>query len=359
MSFSVEVDLGERSYKIDISSDFSGLPPASDGAAALLVSDSNVDPLYGDNCAAVLTEGGYNVCRAVVPAGESTKSMQYALELYDAALAGRLDRKSFVVALGGGVVGDLAGFAAATYLRGVNLIQVPTSLLAMVDSSVGGKTAVNLPQGKNLVGVFYQPRRVAINLKTLDTLPDREYFSGLAEVVKYGVIMDAAFFGYLEEHKAALLRRDYDVLQRVVARCCEIKADVVRQDEREGGLRAILNFGHTLGHAVENNCGYGTLLHGEAVAVGMAYAARLSVRCHGLAQDDADRIIALLADLRLPVGRDALPGDLQWPQLRRAITADKKTLRSVPAFVLASEIGKVAFGCRVDEDDMADCWNEL
>ena len=278
----VEVDLGERSYPIVIGRDFEGLPEISAGTAVLLVSDTNVEPLYGESCAAMLEECGCKVTRIVVPAGESTKSMEHALQLYDAALAGQLDRKSYMVALGGGVVGDLTGFAAATYLRGINLIQVPTSLLAMVDSSVGGKTAVNLPQGKNLVGVFYQPHAVQINLDTLNTLPDREYFSGLAEVVKYGVIMDAAFFEFLEKHVAELLKRDYDILSKVVARCCEIKADVVRQDEKESGLRAILNYGHTLGHAIENRCGYGKLLHGEAVAVGMAYAALLSAQCHGL-----------------------------------------------------------------------------
>jgi 3-dehydroquinate synthase len=356
----VNVDLGSRSYDITIGRKLAEVL-VSDGAGcgALLVSDSNVDKLYGDECARIMAERGFRTARAVVPAGESSKSFEQAGRLYDAALAGQLDRGSYVVALGGGVVGDLAGFVAGTYLRGVRLIQVPTSLLAMVDSSVGGKTAVNLPQGKNLVGVFYQPQAVAVALDTLRSLPEREYISGLAEVVKYGVIFDAGFFCELEADAAQLRARDYAVLERVVGRCCEIKAEVVAADEREGGLRAILNYGHTLGHAIENAVGYGELLHGEAVALGMVYAGELSCRCTGLGAEAAERINRLLEDLGLPVSKSALPEGLEWEQLRKIMSADKKAHDAIPTFVLACEIGRVEFGCRVTEEVLITAWQEL
>ena len=354
----VAVELGARSYNINIGTEFE-LFTDGGGRSALLVSDSNVDPLYGERCSKLLEARGFRVARVVVPAGESTKSLQHAGNLFESAVSAQLDRKSCVVALGGGVVGDLAGFVAGTYLRGVNLIQIPTSLLAMVDSSVGGKTAVNLPQGKNLVGVFYQPLEVVVNLDTLDTLPEREYISGLAEVVKYGVINDAGFFSLLESQVEALRRRDRLVLADVVGRCCEIKADVVAADEREGGLRAILNYGHTLGHAIENSCGYGELLHGEAVALGMVYAGILSVRAAGFAPDDADRIVKLLRALGLPADKSALPVSLDWDVLRRVMSSDKKAEQAVPKFVLACELGRVDFGCHVSEDELETAWRDM
>jgi 3-dehydroquinate synthase len=350
MSRMVHVNLGERGYDINIGRGLSSVVrSSSDGVTVLLVSDSNVDPLYGDACADVLESLGFTVSRAVIPAGETSKSLECANRLFDQALAARLDRRSVIVALGGGVVGDLAGFVAGTYLRGVRLLQIPTSLLAMVDSSVGGKTGVNLPQGKNLVGVFYQPIEVAIDLDTLGTLPEREYLSGMAEVVKYGVIWDATLFRLLEEHVDALRARDPDVLETVVARCCEIKAEVVALDERESGVRAILNYGHTLGHAIENASGYGELLHGEAVAIGMAYAGAVSCRCHGFDVAASVRVNRLLADLGLPIGKGRLPTSVTWESLRDAMAADKKARRAIPTFVLAEKIGSVVFNCEVPE----------
>jgi 3-dehydroquinate synthase len=254
------------------------------------------------------------------------------------------------------VIGDLAGYAAASYLRGVAFLQVPTSLLAMVDSSVGGKTGINLKQGKNLVGAFYQPQAVSINLDTLDSLPEREYLSGLAEVVKYGLIYDADFFALLENEQESLLARDKAILSTVVARCCQIKADVVAQDEKEGGLRAILNYGHTLGHAIEAVCGYGCYLHGEAIAIGMAYANELSRQTLGLSDESCARITTLLARFGLPV---ALSNDVGWDALRAVMSTDKKAQRGLPKFVLIPEIGHARFGCEVSEDILRRAYTEI
>jgi 3-dehydroquinate synthase len=257
----------------------------------------------------------------------------------------RLERKSFVVALGGGVVGDLAGFVAATYLRGISFVQVPTTLLAQVDSSVGGKVGVNLPAGKNLVGAFWQPRRVLCDLSTLDTLPDREYRSGLAEVIKYGIIRDARLFRRLEQRVPELLERDPATLTGVVARCCEIKAEVVGQDETEGGLRAILNFGHTIGHALEAVFGYRRFLHGEAIAIGQVCAARLSVSQLGASAKDVERIERLFQRVGLPT-RITLT-NLQRARVVEAMRLDKKVSGGAIKFVLAESIGRVRFGQEV------------
>ncbi len=353
MAGKVHVKLAERGYDIIIQSgpDFTEPGIAVDGRRCLIVSDDNVDGLYGEAFERLLEAAGALTARAVVPAGEESKDLAKLEWLYGRALEAGLDRSSLVVALGGGVVGDLAGFLAATYMRGVKLLQVPTSLLAMVDSSVGGKTAVNLPQGKNLVGAFHQPSAVVINLATMATLPEREYVSGIAEVIKYGVIWDAVFFDYLEENIDKLLSRDAEVLEKVVARCCEIKAEVVGLDEREAGVRAILNFGHTLGHALEKVSGYGELLHGEAVAIGMAYAAHLSQNVKGLSADECGRIIDLLRRAGLPVG---VPDDLaeDWAMLRKVMSSDKKSVNALPRFVLARAIGEVVFGVDVPETEL-------
>jgi 3-dehydroquinate synthase len=347
MSIVINVALAERSYEIRIQSEGLGsVPKAIAGCAGLIVSDSNVDPVYGARFSGWLESAGCRVSRTVVPAGEGSKSLSMAERLYGEAVAAGLDRSSFILALGGGMVGDLAGFVAGTFLRGIALVQAPTTLLAMVDSSVGGKTAVNLPQGKNLVGLFAQPVGVAMDISTLRTLPDREYRSGLAEVVKYGVIADAALFGRLERDAGRLMKRDPDVIEEVVARCCAIKADVVSRDERESGPRAILNFGHTLGHAVERVTDYGMFLHGEAVAIGMAFSSRLSVGVTGLAGEDAERIVKLLGAFGLPVRP---PAGLDWKALRAGMGTDKKTLGGTPRFVLADRIGKAVYGRTVDE----------
>lgn len=354
----VRVNLGERGYDVNVGAGVPVGSSLSSGAElrVLLISDSNVAPLYGDMCEEQLRAAGCSVARAVVPAGEESKNLDCVKDLYGEALKAGLERRSVIVALGGGMVGDLAGFVAATFLRGISFLQVPTTVLAMVDSAVGGKTAVNLPEGKNLVGAFHQPCEVAADLATLKTLPEREYLSGLAEVVKYGVIRDADLFSDLEKRVDGLLARDVNVLEDVVTRCCEIKAEVVQADERESSLRAILNFGHTLGHALERVLGYGHWLHGEAVSAGMVYALKLSVAEKGLPGDEAERGVALLARLGLPVDMTGLDAEVEWADLRTAMVTDKKSVGSVPRFVLAEKLGSVVFGCEPDEKTLEDAF---
>lgn len=359
MSLTVQVELGERAYPIRIGrGGLARLGEACRGAgldgACLLVSDTRVAPLYAGTADRALRAAGYAVRTVVVPAGEASKCAGRLGQLYDAALDAGLDRRGFFVALGGGVVGDLAGFAAATYLRGVALAQVPTTLLAMVDSSVGGKTGINLPRGKNLVGAFHQPALVEADPATLLTLSAREYRAGLAEVLKYGLIRDPALLGDLEREREALLALEGAVLERTIAACCRIKADVVAGDEREAGLRAVLNFGHTLGHAVEQAAGYGAWLHGEAVAVGLLYALRLSERLAGLDPAVTARVRDWLAAVRLPVA----PPDLPWERVRDAMAVDKKAVEGVPRFVLAEEPGRVRTGVEVPAALAEEVWHE-
>jgi 3-dehydroquinate synthase len=358
MSTVINVPLGARAYAIHIGTGLlAQLGPLTAqvlrGRAGLLVTDSHVSPLYGEAAAASLRTAGLTVRRTVVPAGEASKCGEQLFALYAAAQQAGLDRAGLVIALGGGVVGDLAGYLAATWLRGVAFVQVPTTLLAMVDSAVGGKTGINLPSGKNLVGAFHQPALVVADVQTLETLPPRELRAGLAEVVKYGAIRDAQLFQALEKlapgfSKAGMARSaPQEVPPEIIARCCAIKADVVAHDEREEtGLRAILNFGHTLGHAIEKATGYGRILHGEAVAVGMVAAARLSVRLTGLPAADAARLEALLQQLGLPV---RAPG-LAWAELRAAMKLDKKAQAGLPRFVLLKQLGEAATGCPVPEE---------
>lgn len=356
MARTVNVDLGERGYTIEIGVDLDITAALGDTKRALIITDSVVDSLFGEKAQAQVAARGIDVRRAVVPTGEESKSIDCATHLYRDALAFGLDRSAVIVALGGGVVGDLAGFVAATYLRGVRYVQVPTTLLAMVDSSVGGKTAVNLPEGKNLVGVYHQPVGVSSDLGMLSTLPTREYAAGLAEVVKYGVIRDADLFDQIEASADAILERDVRVMESIIARCCEIKAEVVSADEREGGLRAILNFGHTFGHALEQVSGYGGLLHGEAVSVGMAYAAALSGRERGLDAADQQRILRLLERFALPISLrgaewDGASGEA-WKNLRRTMSVDKKSQAGRPQFVLADRIGAASPGHEVSDGTM-------
>jgi len=363
MSPVVHVDLKERSYAIKVGRDLpvgESLAGESD-LKALVISDTNVDPLYGATCESKLRARGLEVWRAVVPAGERSKSLTMAAELYRKAVNAGLDRRSVVVALGGGMVGDLAGFVAGTYLRGIRFIQIPTSLLAMVDSSVGGKTGVNLEEGKNLVGVFHQPIEVVADLNMLTTLPEREYRSGLAEVVKYGAIWDAAFLDEIEAKAQRLVARDLHALESVIARCCEIKAEVVKVDEREAGVRAILNFGHTFAHALEQTGGYCQWLHGEAVAIGMVYAAELSRLSKGLAPEAVTRLGRLLRSLKIvqqAAAEAVLTPDL-WPKLRAAMGVDKKVRGGMLRFVLAERLGAVVFGCTVPEEDLEKAYEML
>lgn len=358
----VPVDLGPRSYAIHIGAGLlsrigewcAALP---EPGAALVVTDEHVAPIALEPCLAALRSAGLRAEPEVLPPGEATKSAEPLFRLYRRALDAGLDRRGIFVALGGGVIGDLAGFAAATYLRGVRLAQVPTTLLAMVDSSVGGKTGIDLPEGKNLVGAFHQPSLVVADLNLLRTLPPRERASGLAEVVKYGVIRDADLFAELER-RLPLREEDLagDRWAAIIARCCRIKAEVVAADEREGGLRAILNFGHTLGHALERMTGYADLRHGEAVAIGMVYAARLSERVRGWPTSDTARLIRVLKAADLPT---MPPRSWPWPEVRRAMATDKKSRAGAPRFVLGDRIGQVAAGVAVEERLLEEVWHGL
>ena len=328
----LNVNLGERSYPIVIGS---GLLGAFDLAAhlrgqdCLVVSNETVAPLYLDKLRGSLD--ARRVASIELPDGEAYKTLATMQSILDELVASGANRDTTVIALGGGVVGDIAGFAAACYMRGVDFVQVPTTLLAQVDSSVGGKTGVNHPQGKNLIGAFHQPRIVLIDTDTLNTLPDRDFRAGLAEVIKYGAICDAGFFDWLEANLGSLLQRDATALAQAIGRSCELKAEVVAEDERESGRRAILNFGHTFGHAIEHCMGYGEWLHGEAVAAGMIMAARLS----GLDATDVERLRALVAAAGLPVAPPAIaPAD--W---MAAMGMDKKVQDKQLRFVLLDAIG--------------------
>ncbi|MEI8158382.1 MAG: 3-dehydroquinate synthase [Burkholderiales bacterium] len=300
----VPIDLGDRSYPIliapallDDAGTFADLPK---GGVAMIVSNVTVAPLYAQRLQAALAGRFKTIHTVTLPDGEEYKNWQTLNLIFDALLAHGCDRKTVLFALGGGVVGDMTGYAAASYMRGVPFVQVPTTLLAQVDSSVGGKTGINHPQGKNMIGAFYQPLQVMCDLDTLKTLPDRELSAGLAEVIKYGPIADLEFLGWIESNLDRLLARDTDALAYAVQRSCEIKAWVVGQDERESGIRAILNFGHTFGHAIEAGMGYGNWLHGEAVGCGMVMAAQLS---HALGLIDGD----FVQRLRTLVQRAGLP----------------------------------------------------
>lgn len=347
---SVKVSLGTRSYDIKIAGGLlAGL--GADCAALQLgekcavITDTNVATRYAKPALASLKRTGFAPVLFTVPAGETAKRLKQVEWCFNQLAAHRLERKSFIVALGGGVVGDLAGFVAASYLRGIPFVQVPTTLLAQVDSSVGGKTGVNLAAGKNLVGAFYQPRLVLCDLATFRTLPEREFRAGLAEVIKYGIIYDAKLFALLERGMAKILRRDAASLAHIVARSCEIKAEVVSQDETEGGLRAILNYGHTIGHAIEAITAYGHYLHGEAISIGQVAAAHLSAELLGLPASDVARIHALFVAAGLPVSTKLTSA--QRAKLLAAMTLDKKVSGGEIKFVLAERIGRVVWGQRV------------
>ena len=346
----VRVHLGERSYTIRIGADALGdIGKVSlrhfRGARALVVTDANVAPLYAEKTLDSLAAAGVQASLFRIPAGEASKSMRQLSRILDKMASLRLDRGCGAVALGGGVVGDIAGFAAAVFLRGVPYVQAPTTLLAQVDSAVGGKTAIDHKLGKNLVGAFHQPIAVVSDTSSLGTLPEREFRAGLAEVVKHAAIADARLFAFLEKNEAPILERDEGVMERIVATNCRIKARVVEQDEREGGVRQILNYGHTLGHAVEALAGYSSeLLHGEAVAIGMAAASRISCAMGRCGSGDVERLTALLDRFGLPT-RMAEPPRLAV--LKRLLASDKKTRRGSPRFVLMRKIGAVEPGIEV------------
>jgi 3-dehydroquinate synthase len=349
----VSVPLGTRSYSIVIGPKLLSqlgrrCAALHLGARCAIISDVNVAKRYGMAAERSLRAAGFDPVRVVVPAGEKAKCLDTVESCYDRLAAHWLERKSFIVALGGGVVGDLAGFVAATYLRGIPFVQAPTTLLAQVDSSVGGKVGVNLIAGKNLVGAFHQPKLVMCDTDALKTLPPREFRAGLAEVIKYGIIDDSELFARLERDLNKLLKLDGRVLSDVIARCCEIKADVVSQDETETGRRAILNFGHTIGHALEAISRYGKYLHGEAISVGQVAAAELSSALTGLSQVEVERITDLFRRAGLPTSVEL--GKREMKQLFGAMRLDKKVSDGEIRFVLAKRIGEVVWGQRVPDE---------
>ena len=341
------VELGARRYPIRIGAGLLAQPEhwrdTIGGRHLLVISDEHVAPLYAsritDGC------GGTKPTLVSFPPGEQSKTLQSLSTIFDALAGMGASRDATIIALGGGVIGDLAGFAAACWMRGVACVQMPTTLLAMVDSAVGGKTAVDLPQGKNLVGAFHQPRAVIADTDTLTTLPDRELRAGLAEVVKYGALGDAAFFGWLEQRADDLLTRDAESLAGAIAQCCEQKAVIVARDETEHGERALLNLGHTFGHALETALGYGTLLHGEAVAIGMCLAARLSAQLGRAPAEDAERLAELLRRFGLPT---VIPAGVDPQQLLELMRLDKKNLSGRLRLILWRGIGQAEIAGDVD-----------
>jgi 3-dehydroquinate synthase len=333
------VGLDDRSYPIHIGSGLLAradlLRPHLHSQKAAVISNTTVAPLYMEGLRANLQSLGVEVIPVVLPDGEAYKNAETMALIYDALLSNRCERNTTIIALGGGVIGDMTGFAAATYLRGVPFIQVPTTLLAQVDSSVGGKTGINHPLGKNMIGAFYQPQVVLADISTLSTLPDKELRAGIAEVIKYGLIRDLPFFEWLEQNMEKLLARDQAVLEYAIARSCRNKAEVVAADERESGERALLNLGHTFGHAIEAGMGYGAWLHGEAVAAGTLLAADLSHRLGWLREEDVARIHKLHERAGLPVMAPAL-GTEKYLQM---MGLDKKVASGKMRFILLKAIG--------------------
>ncbi len=356
----LHVNLGPRSYDIAFGQGL--LAGAAEFFEArtkanhlLLITDDNVEERYAIPLADACTEHGFEADVLVVAPGEQTKCADIAAQLWQTMIDEGCDRQSAVVAVGGGVVGDLAGFVAATFARGLNFFQVPTTLLAQVDSSVGGKVGINLIGAKNMVGAFWQPQGVLIDVDVLDTLPEREYRAGLAEVVKYGVILDAEFFAYLEQHIEAINARDKQTLLHIIRRSCELKAQVVEADELElTGIRAALNYGHTFGHALEAATNYERLLHGEAVAIGMMGAARLAVALGRMPADFTPRQEGLLTALGLPT---ATPADLDPDELWKLMWHDKKVRDGEIRFVLPSRIGAVEVVSGVTTDQVLQAWS--
>ena len=336
----LQVALAGRGYAIHIGSGLLGradlfVPHLGSGRVAI-VTNETIAPLYAGRLETTLRAAGASCLTIALPDGEAFKTLEGLNRIFDALLSASADRRTVIVALGGGVVGDIAGFAAATFQRGVPYLQVPTSLLAQVDSSVGGKTAVNHPLGKNMIGAFYQPRAVIADTDTLRTLPERELGAGLAEVVKHAALRDARFLDWIEDHAVALRARDPDALAHAIRRSCEIKAQIVAADERESGERALLNFGHTFGHAIESALGHGTWLHGEAVAAGMVLAARFSVRQGRLEPRAAERLVALLEVLGLPVAPPRMPP----PRWLEFMGRDKKNQDGRITLILLEALGR-------------------
>ena len=354
MQAEIRVDLGQQSYDIAIAAgilDQLGalMTPLNVGQKVLLVSNPEIFQHYGEQTIAALETAGFDVASCTLPAGEEYKTLKTLQTIYDTALEHRLERSSTMIALGGGVVGDMTGFAAATWLRGLNVVQVPTSLLAMVDASIGGKTGVNHPQGKNLIGAFHQPRLVLIDPTVLKTLPEREFRAGMAEVIKYGVIWDAELFQRLEQSKSLdkISAIEADLLQDILKCSCQSKAEVVSQDEKESGLRAILNYGHTIGHAVESLTGYTEVIHGEAVAIGMVAASRIAIELGWWNIESDQRQLKLIQKVGLPTH---LPVGVKIDEVLQSLQSDKKVKAGKVRFILPTQMGQVQITDQVPGD---------
>lgn len=350
----VRVELSERSYDILIGRDILAstgemLKPFGFSRKITVISNPAVFNIYGSTVVGSLEKAGFQCNAVLIPDGESYKDYFWSYHILSELLKNRLDRNSCLVALGGGVIGDITGFVASLYMRGIHFVQLPTTLLAQVDSSVGGKTGVNHPMGKNMIGSFYQPKLVCIDINTLRTLPARELLCGIAEIIKYGVIKDADLFRFMEEKKDDILNLEDESVKHIVKRSCEIKADVVSSDERESGLRAVLNFGHTIGHAIETETGYSRFLHGEAVAIGMHFAARLSEVLGLMNIKESERIKALLKLFGLPTD---VPSELNADALVSHMRLDKKAVAGEMKFIIPEAIGRVRIQKGIAESDV-------
>lgn len=346
----IHVNLSANSYNIYIDKDLllkvgEMIAKDKEPCKTLLITDGNIGKIYGETVAESFRQNNFDVKLLTLPPGEDQKNIENALLLYDHCFAHKLDRKSLIVALGGGVIGDLSGFIAATFMRGIPYIQIPTSLLAQVDSSIGGKVAVNHPKGKNMIGSFYQPKAVFIDTNTLSTLPSKEMVAGFVEVIKYGMIRDAELFAFLEKSIYDILQLKYEALLKIIATSCQIKANVVEQDEKEKDLRAILNYGHTIGHAIETITNYKQYRHGEAVAIGMLYATKIAIEL-GLTDNTVfERQLALMKNLGL-----SIQTGLKSEAIIKALYTDKKTISGRLRFVLPTKIGEVIISDKVNDE---------
>lgn len=356
----VRVELNERSYEILIDSD--NLSSLGErllrfpiGKKVAIISNPIVSELYSDKVLNSLKKEGFDVYLIIIPDGEAYKDYFWAYHILTKLLEFGFDRKSCLLALGGGVIGDITGFVASLFMRGISYVQIPTTLLAQVDSSVGGKTAVNHSLGKNMIGTFWQPALVWIDVNTLDTLSEREFLSGIAEVIKYGIIWDGEFFDLLEKNKEKVLKRDKKVLTKIIKRSCEIKSEVVSKDERESSLRSILNYGHSIGHAIETTTGYSLFLHGEAISIGMVYEAKISHMLGFLSKESFERIRNIFKEYGLPVD---MPAFIDRNGIFKAILIDKKNIHGKIRMVIPEDIGKIKINFEIGEEELKRVLNE-
>ncbi|MFT5669823.1 MAG: 3-dehydroquinate synthase [Glaciecola sp.] len=355
---SIQVDLGERSYPIVIEAgslqNVGFLLSAIKGKQIVVITNDIVAPLYLETLLNVISQGNKDVSHIILPDGEANKTLASFEHVITQLLQMRISRDACIIALGGGVIGDLSGFVAACYQRGIDFIQIPTTLLSQVDSSVGGKTAVNHPLGKNMIGAFYQPKAVVIDPTTLQTLPQKEFAAGMAEVIKYGIIYDSDFFSWLNTHKAHIQQQDSQTLSTMIARCCQVKADIVNQDEKEHGIRALLNLGHTFGHAIEAQMGYGKWLHGEAVSAGTVLACQLSVMRNQMLTSELRQVTQLLAYFDLPTTG---PTEMTAQHYITHMQRDKKVLSGTMRFILPIGIGNAQVVSDVTQQELKQLLN--